>query len=215
MQNSDIKAIIFDYGEVLNVPTDVQAVQELRARLASRLGISADKLWPYLYQGQPARLWMTGKLTWNEFWEAVLRPKGIEDPDEIEAFAQSATSNSHQVNEEMKSLLATLRGRYRLALLSNASWTQEELADRLYHLHGIPEGTFDAVISSTSAGYVKPDREIYELALARLGVRPEATIFIDDLASFTRAAAELGLHAHTFTTPAALRQYLVEHGVRL
>ncbi len=215
MQNSDIKAIIFDYGEVLNVPTDNWAVQELRTRLASRLGLSADQLWPYLYQGQPARLWMTGRLSWDDFWATVLRPKGIEDPDEIESFAQEATSNSHQVNEEMKSLLASLRGRYRLALLSNASWTREELEDRLHHLHGIPEGTFDVVISSTSVGYVKPDREVYELTLARLGVRPEETIFIDDLESFTRAAAELGLHAHTFTSPVDLRQFLVEHGVRL
>lgn len=79
--------------------------------------------------------------------------------------------------------------------------------------HKLPADTFDVVITSTTAGVVKPNPRIFLLALERLGVRPDEAIFTDDLANFTKGAARLGIHTHTFTTPAAFRAYLVRKGV--
>jgi epoxide hydrolase-like predicted phosphatase len=113
----------------------------------------------------------------------------------------------------MASLLAELKGGYKLAVVSNASWTEVELTKMLVEEHGLPADTFDVVVTSTSAGVVKPNPAIYQMALERLGVSPAEAIFTDDLANFTKGAARLGIHTHTFTTPAAFRAYLVKRGV--
>lgn len=208
-----IKAIIFDYGQVLNAPENPQESAARRARLAKQLGMEPSELWPYLFEGEAGRKWMTGRLTWDDFWEAVLGPKGISDPAEIEAFSGAVFADADELHPDMISLLAELRGRYKLAVLSNATWTEPQMKQMLYQQLGLPEGTFDAVITSTSLGTTKPDPTIYQNALARLDVLPEEVIFVDDLASFTAAASSLGMKTHTFTSPAAFRNYLEELAV--
>ncbi|MCI0398708.1 MAG: HAD family phosphatase [Chloroflexi bacterium] len=209
----DIKAIIFDFGQVINAPPDPESDNLRRARLAQRLGLSPDDLWPYLFEGEAAGQWMTGNLETDEFWRQVLAPRGLTDPQEIIAFAEEIFAEARQPNPEMVALLHELKGAYKLALLSNATWTEEEMRAMLAEEYGLPQDLFDVVVTSTSAGVVKPNPRIFRLALERLGVRPEEAIFTDDLASFTAAAARLGLHTFTFTTPAGLRRYLVEMGV--
>ena len=207
------RAIIFDYGQVLNAPEDPEEEAARRAKLAAQLGLEPPELWPYLFEGEAARQWMTGRLNWDQFWSAVLEPRGISGPAEIAAFSSAVFAEADDLHPEMIALVEELKGRYKLAVLSNATWTEQEMAEMFYNQLGLPKGSFDAVITSTSVGTTKPDPAIYLHALARLGVLPEETVFTDDLASFTAVAAGLGMKAHTFTTPAALRTYLKEIGV--
>lgn len=208
-----IKAIIFDFGQVLNEPEDTVASRAHRAQLARRLDLEPAELWPYLFEGEAARQWLTGRMTWNEFWTAVLEPRGIDDAAEIEAFAEEIFAETGQISEQMVSLLQELKGKYKLAVLSNATWTEEEMRAMLQNDFGLSPDLFDVVVTSTSFGVTKPDPRIYWQVLDRLGVLAEEAIFTDDLASFTAAAARLGIHTHTFTTPRALRDFLVQMDV--
>lgn len=208
-----IKAIIFDFGDVLNKPPDLDKARAHREKLAAKLRLPVDQLWPYLFESEAARQWMTGQISWNQFWTMILAPRGISDPDEIAAFANEVFAGTERLNPEMVDLLGQVKPRLKLAIVSNASWTEEELERRLYGELGLPKGFFDTVITSTSAGVAKPNPEIFRLALARLGVEPDEAIFTDDLSSFTASAARLGLHTHTFTTPADFRDYLVRKGI--
>ncbi|MDX1613250.1 MAG: HAD family phosphatase [Candidatus Promineifilaceae bacterium] len=207
-----IKAIIFDYGEVLNAAIDRTATLAHRTKLGERLGLPADDVWPYLFTGEPARLWMTGKLDWDAFWPMVLAPRGISDPQEVDDFAVEAFSvaDAQGLNPDVVALIRELQDQYKLAVLSNASWTEAELTERLYEELGMPTGVFDTVITSRSVGAIKPDPRIYRAALERLEVEPHEAVFTDDLSAFTEAAAEMGLHAHTFTTAARFRAFLEE-----
>jgi putative hydrolase of the HAD superfamily len=211
-----IRAIIFDFGQVLNAPEDAAADVARRAQLAGLLGVSPAELWPVLFEGEAARKWMTGNLSWDGFWREVLAPAGIVDPVEIARFADAVFAGGERIHPEMMALLHELKGRYKLAVLSNASWTEEELSRLMVEEYGLPaDFLFDAVITSASAGVVKPDPAIFRLALERLGVAPEEAIFTDDLASFTAAAAAVGLRTFTFTGPAGLRHFLRRHGVEV
>lgn len=203
-----IKAIIFDYGEVLNVLEDPTDDEAQRAKLARQLDLDADELWPYLFEGEPAKKWMSGQITREEFWVTVLAPRGITDPTEIADFAESVFGNRNQLNPEMAALIQELKGRVKLAVLSNTGWTEEEMGTKLYNHFGLPEGLFDVIVSSTSAGVAKPDPAIFQLALERLEVEPEEAIFADDIPNFTATAAKLGINTHTFKTPSAFRDYL-------
>lgn len=51
----------------------------------------------------------------------------------------------------------------------------------------------DAVVLSSSLGYRKPDRRIYEEACGTLGVSPQEVVFLDDLRVNVRAAEDLGM----------------------
>lgn len=208
-----IKAIIFDYGEVLNAGTHGDEEATNRAEAAARLGVPAEELWTYLFDSPASKAWMTGKLTWDEFWTEVLAPYGIDDPDEVSHFSRQVLPVTTKLNPEMVRLLYELKGHYALAVLSNSSWPEEKMKKRLYNDFELPDDTFDVVVTSSSIGAVKPEVEIFQQTLSRLGVEAEEAIFIDDMPQFTAAATSLGIHSHTFTAPADLRAYLRSMGV--
>lgn len=212
-QAPDIKAIIFDYGEVLTATHDPEATLKHRSILARQLGLDPAELWPYLFEGKAARKWFTGQYSREEFWQNVLEPRGIAETGEIKAFADAIFVGSEDLNPEMTDLLRELKGKYKLAVLSNASWTEPELQDRIFSENGSLQGVFDVIVTSRTVGAVKPDIEIFLNVLTRLDVRPEQAVFVDDLATFTNAASKLGIYAHRFTTPAQFRAYLAELNV--
>lgn len=57
---------------------------------------------------------------------------------------------------------------------------------------------FDGAVVSYQERVNKPDRKIYEIILSRYGLEPSETLFADDKAANTAAAAELGLHTVTY-----------------
>lgn len=71
------------------------------------------------------------------------------------------------------------------ALLSN-SW------GNTYPRHGWDD-MFDEVVISGEVGMRKPDAEIYHHTLDLLKVKPEESVFVDDLAHNIKAAADLGI----------------------
>jgi len=52
---------------------------------------------------------------------------------------------------------------------------------------------FDVVVESSREGIRKPDPEIYRLALSRMGVSAEQTVFLDDLGINLKPARALGM----------------------
>lgn len=96
---------------------------------------------------------------------------------------------------------------HRLALLSNAP---REFA---HHLLGLPVARhFEHLIFSCDLRAAKPDPRCFRFALARLAAKPASVIFIDDRLDNVAAAAELGIHAIHFSSPAAARAALQQAG---
>jgi epoxide hydrolase-like predicted phosphatase len=75
----------------------------------------------------------------------------------------------------------------RTALLSN-SW-----GDELAYDDTLLEELFDAWVISSQVGLRKPDPAIYELAAERIGLPPEACVFVDDLPGNLKPARALGM----------------------
>ena len=201
-----IKAIIFDYGEVLTNSGNPQETARRRQYLGRRLGMSEKEVWPYLFQGEPARKWMTGQYSWDQYWNAVLPPRGITDANEIAQFHEKVWPQESSINPKMREILHELKGHYKIGLLSNASWPEESLRDRLAQEQLLD--FFDTVISSSTEGVVKPDPAIFNVALQRLNVKPDEALFVDDLEKFTESAARMGFYTFTFTNACELRSHL-------
>jgi HAD superfamily hydrolase (TIGR01509 family) len=108
-------------------------------------------------------------------------------------------------------LAQALRSRYRCSVLSNADLSlrgrlKGELA--LDHL-------FDDIVVSAEVGMAKPRPEVFRLAADRLGLPPEACVFVDDWDKNVDAARAVGMQAvlHRVDQGHDLRAQLAALGV--
>jgi len=107
-------------------------------------------------------------------------------------------------------ILAELKGTG-LRLLALTNWSAETfpLAESRYDfLHG-----FEGILVSGREGLIKPDPAIFRLLVARYGLDPSRTLFIDDNPRNVEAAAREGLRAIRFTDADRLRRDLAGLGL--
>jgi putative hydrolase of the HAD superfamily len=95
-------------------------------------------------------------------------------------------------NEPMIELMRECkRGGRRMAMLTNNVQEWEPLWRTMLPVDEI----FETVIDSGFVGYRKPERQIYEITLERIGLPASACLFVDDLEVNCEAARELGFTA--------------------
>src|SRR3954469_6001860 len=102
-----------------------------------------------------------------------------------------------QVNDPMIGLMRDARARgYRMALLTNNIREWEPLWRSMLPVDEI----FEIVVDSAFVGMRKPEPEIYELTVERLGdgIGPANCLFVDDVEVNVEAARELGLRTVHF-----------------
>jgi putative hydrolase of the HAD superfamily len=112
--------------------------------------------------------------------------------------------NDVHLDEDMLDAVATLRGAgVRTGLVSNSVGRDAYPRERFAAL-------FDAVVISGEVGLRKPDAAIYRLAAERVGLPPEACVFVDDLAINVTAAERLGMTGLLHRAPSATLRRLAE-----
>ena len=99
---------------------------------------------------------------------------------------------------------AELKPRYRVGILSNAS--SDEVLERVFTLE--QRTLFDVVTFSHHVGHTKPEPEMYALAAGRLGVAPEACVFIDDQERHVSGALTAGMRGVLYADLAQLKEEL-------
>ncbi|HTL02891.1 MAG TPA: HAD family phosphatase [Vicinamibacterales bacterium] len=109
-----------------------------------------------------------------------------------------------------ESLLAGIRQRFRLLLLSNTNAIHFEMLERTYPLLG----QFHDKVLSYRVRAMKPSPAIYREAIARAACRPEECFFTDDIADYVAAAQREGMDAVQFESRAQLERELLARGIR-
>lgn len=84
-------------------------------------------------------------------------------------------------------LLRALRGRYRLAVVSNFDYTPTAVG--MLRLAGVVD-LFDTIVVSDAVGWRKPRPEIFSEALERLGVASAEALFVGDRAEIDVIGAQ-------------------------
>jgi len=195
-----IQAIIFDFGRVISA----QKPTSLFRQYEKDLGLEPGVLNPIMFGSQAWQDTLVGRKTAEEFWREIGPQLNLDTPEEIDAFRQRYHADE-AINEDVLALIRRLRsrGRYKLAVLSNAPpGLPRWLAD--WGLLGL----FDVVFCSGDEGATKPDPAPFEITLERLGVAPDEAIFIDDSIRNVESARSLGIHSILFTTAEALEDAL-------
>lgn len=114
---------------------------------------------------------------------------------------------------EMFRLVAQLRRRYRVAVLTNNVDLVALHADTL--LPGIVEAFGADIYASGALKLAKPDPEVFRAMATRLGVAPEESFFVDDLTENIDGAREAGMTAHHFSGIGGLLPALAARGAIL
>jgi len=200
-----MKAILFDLGKVLvnfNFETGVQA-------LHAACSISRNRLEEVLWDENWICRYERGEISTSEF-HAYLRETadlGLDLPDFCETWS-SVFLPGLLVSED---LLLALKRKYPLILVSNTNELHIDFVRTNYRVLDY----FDHHVLSYEVGSLKPDRKIFDYAIAVSGHEPEALFFTDDREENIVAARQLGMHAHQFKTELQLMDALHQAGVEI
>jgi glucose-1-phosphatase len=197
-----IEALVFDIGNVL-VLFDWQIFHDRIRADCPNLPTEAEKQFREL-----AIRIEIGEITGQMFTEQAVRVIGF--PGDERTFL-SIWNEIFRLNVPMERTVLALKERFPLFLLSNTS----EL-----HLSYLTQNWdvfrhFQDGVYSFRARCAKPDRRIFEVAIKQFGLKPENTVYIDDLAPNVDAASSLGFEAirYDLAKHADFEKRLAELGV--
>lgn len=188
-QKPEIRAVIFDLGGVILRTVDPQP----RTLLAQQYGMTYAEIEEVVFNNPVARQGESGQATTEEVWAEVARRMNLTD-DQVPAFRRQFFGGD-KVDFSLIELIQSLRGKYRTALLSN-TWIVD-LPRFLREDLQIPD-TFDVIISSAEVGVAKPNPEIFQVALEKVGAKPEEAVFVDDNFANIEAASAIGIRTVRF-----------------
>ncbi len=197
-----IEVVLLDVGGVIVPPADPLQLTQA----AAQLGLSPSELVALLYEGEPWYALSTGRLDEAAYWQAIGAQVSwpVADPRRL----LYPVWECDAVDGDVVALVQALRGRVRLAILSNATLHLEDHLNRL----GVAQ-YFNPIINSARVGLRKPDPRIFSLALDLLGVAPDAVLFADDKQRTVTVAREMGMTTVLFDRAATLAAALSTVGL--
>ncbi len=188
-----VQAVLLDLGNVvleLNIP---EAFKEL--------GIKEP--WSKLSNWDRHHLYETGKLSTQEFIK------------ECNGYFKLNLSEQDFINKwnlivkgvlpGVATVLKNLKSKTKIYALSNTNALHLE---HYKNMNGMEY--FDGIFASHLIGYRKPDPAIFSAVLNQLTLRPEQTLFIDDMPENVYAAKKLGINAEICMTSHTRLQEIID-----
>lgn len=202
-----IKAIIFDIGGVILNRWNTDDLHDYASGL---FGVEND-LYREAFDAHIDIL-KAGEITDIEFWKRVCKTLDIEPPADnvLNDIFSGVYKNTVRTDKKMVELIKELRGGYKLGLISNTIEDHVEVFKNFGFLEH-----FDEVILSNEVKLYKPQTEIYKLALERLGVKAEESVFIDDLQSNIDGAKAVGMNTILFNGIDNLKEEFKKLGINI
>ena len=203
-----IKNIIFDFGNVL-FDLDLSAT---RRKMKSLLGDKFDAVYDKIRQYKLFELYETGGISTEEFLETI---KTASNNQVSESELRDAW-NSIFIEFPMHRLemLQGLRQEYNVFLLSNINAMHEQwIAEYVLREHGIHDYEsrfFYCVYFSHLVRLRKPNAAIYEYLIADAEIKPNESVFFDDLPENIETARQLGIHSFVHSPGTEIREHVNE-----
>jgi HAD superfamily hydrolase (TIGR01549 family) len=124
----------------------------------------------------------------------ILRELGVEDPDAFIDAEHDVWRPAHAVLGSARALLESLRGRgIKTGIVANSWPDPGRVLRRDVESFGLAP-LLDVVVFADDVGVSKPDPEIFLHALRRIGVGPEAAMYVGDgLVNDVQGAGRVGM----------------------
>ncbi|HLD50504.1 MAG TPA: HAD family phosphatase [bacterium] len=199
-----IKAVLFDLGNVL-LNYDAYKAANCFAKACK---VPRIKVWIHFFTSPTEKAYTRGHISSREFYSHAKQV--LKFPVNYPTF-KHYWNDIFTENKGMDGLLAKLRRRYPLYLISNTN---------ALHFNHIKEKFrilrhFKKTFPSHEVGHRKPEPEIYEKVLAKIRLKPGETVFIDDVPKFVKGARSAGMHAIRFRNKKQLIRDLAKLGVKV
>ncbi|MDD5162723.1 MAG: HAD-IA family hydrolase [Candidatus ainarchaeum sp.] len=195
-----IKAVLFDAGGVyLKGSFAVFTKKAFRVLGISKI-VSAEK--GVTVDG----MFNSGKITIQEFFRRIFN---VQISIEQEKQLVKLWTNNWKLDPKMAGLVKKLKKNYRLGMISNS--------DPVNFPNHLKKGwlkPFEVLVLSHELGILKPEKEIYEIAIQKLGLKPEECLFIDDQEKCIETAQKLGMKAIWFRSFEQLKKDLAKFGIQ-
>ena len=181
---SSIQAILFDFGKVLSLAPNGNAWERMRELTGLTEQALQDAYWAH------RDAYDEGLLTGDRYWQGMV-PQTL-SAETLRDLKGADVALWTDMNQPMLDWVHALHAAgFRTGILSNMPDAMAEgLCERFDWL-----ANFDHTIWSHALKLRKPQRAIYEAAIAGLGVHAEAILFIDDKDENTEAAEAAGMQA--------------------
>ena len=203
MNQQEISAVIFDVGGVLIRTMD----RSVRQGLEKRLGLSPGEADQLVFGGDMGTAAQLGKVSADRLWDWVGNQLQLDEAG-LHRFRHEFFGGD-ALDTALVELIRALHANYQTAIISNAMDDLNYVITDLYPM----ADAFDLIVGSAYEGVMKPDAEIFERTLARLGRRPAEAIFIDDFAHNIEGARVVGMNAIHYTPNTDVKAELAKYGV--
>ena len=184
------KLYIFDMGGVLCCDFNDISV------ISAYLGITEENF--FIYSGENFRELLNGKINSNEFWVRFSLRYGKKVKEEL--FGKFFNPG---IIQGTKDIIEQLRNNSRVVCGTNT------IDSHYYYL--LNQGgydIFDKVYASNLMGISKPDPDFYWHILRKEGIKPENTVFVDDIEENIISAQKIGINSILFTDADSLKRQI-------
>ena len=207
MDNKRIKAVIFDLGNVL-IDFDHTIAAK---RISGFTDKTPQEIFNLFFDSRLTGLFEEGKITPLNFFAEVKKMLNLKLnynqflPIWNEIFFLSKN------NQSVYNLVKILKGRYKIALLSNINILHFEYLKKNFPIFH----AFHNIVTSFEVGIRKPDPLIFKKALDLLQAQPQDAFYTDDRPEFTERASGMGIRGFVFTGIEQLKMDLLDNGVNI
>lgn len=185
-----IKAVIFDYGNVISLTHtgDCGPEMEQMTGIPANVFRAAYEVYRFDFD--------RGTINGSQMYAKTLAHYGYikesQDEELTKKLARMDLESWRTFHQDVTDWGLSLQKQgYKLGILSNMPYEFLDLYEK-----DIPMFTnADKAIFSCRVHLIKPEKEIYEVCLKELDVKPEESIFFDDILENIEAAKALGINA--------------------
>ena len=185
-----IKAIIFDYGNVIH-KWDNNIFLEEAVKKSNK---SYEYINNFIFASGLQDKFELGELLATDFFRIIKKQCNLSISKK--EFFKEYTNRLFEKIPSTLALIKKLKKKYKVALLSNTTKIDFDCVTK--KLREFP--LFDAITLSFELGSVKPEKEIFIDSLNKLNLKPNECVFIDDIKEYSEAASKIGIHGIYYTS---------------
>lgn len=196
--------VMFDFDGVLR-----HFQRERVGPIEEAAGLPVGSIRSAAFAGDLLSQAVTGVITDERWRELVTQRLQAENPESDAAVAvREWSAGIGVIDAGMLAIIRACRVKTSVVLLSNAT---SRLPEDIRALN--VDGEFDLIVNSSVVGAAKPDRRIFDHAIAEMKTLAGRTIFIDDTSEHVASAISIGITAFVHDSNESTRSRLVALGV--
>ncbi len=183
MQESLVKAIIFDFGNVLGTNSN----QIIFKVIADEFGIDYGMIKRVYFKLIP--LAQMNQISKREFWKKMAKSLKIQDFNLLEIKWINVYKENVKMNIKLINFVRALKYYgYKIAILSNLANIYREIT-----IKQEIEDLFDVVLYSCDIKSRKPEIVIFNIVIENLKVKADQCVYIDDDKNNLKTPFEMGM----------------------